>query len=215
MNNKNHNATKVAEFLLQINAVKLQPDNPFKWAAGWDSPIYCDNRKILGYPKIRNFIKNEFVKMINELDTMPSCIAGVATGGIAIGALVAESLNLPFCYVRASAKAHGLNNKIEGDLKKDQSIFVIEDLISSGKSSLDAVRALKNYGVNVIGLGAIFTYGFEHAEENFNNAKCQFKTLTDYESLLKMAVNKQYVKQSDLITLQNWRKSPSNWNPNA
>ena len=215
MNNQNDNATKVAEFLLQINAVKLQPDNPFKWAAGWDSPIYCDNRKILGYPKIRNFIKNEFVKMINELDTMPSCIAGVATGGIAIGALVAESLDLPFCYVRASAKAHGLNNKIEGDLKKDQSIFVIEDLISSGKSSLDAVRALKNYGVNVIGLGAIFTYGFEHAEENFNNAKCQFKTLTDYESLLKMAVNKQYIKQSDLITLQNWRKSPSNWNPNA
>tara|TARA_B100000900_G_C20437085_1_gene657427 strand:- start:123 stop:770 length:648 start_codon:yes stop_codon:yes gene_type:complete len=215
MNNQNHNATKVAEFLLQINAVKLQPDNPFKWAAGWDSPIYCDNRKILGHPNIRNFIKNEFIKMINELDTMPSCIAGVATGGIAIGALVAESLNLPFCYVRASAKAHGLNNKIEGDLKKDQSIFVIEDLISSGKSSLDAVRALKNYGANVIGLGAIFTYGFEHAEENFNNAKCQFKTLTNYESLLKIAVNKQYIKQSDLITLQNWRKSPSNWNPNA
>ncbi len=215
MNNQSHNAAKVAEFLLQINAVKLQPNNPFKWAAGWNSPIYCDNRKILGHPNIRNFIKDEFIKMINELDKMPSCISGVATGGIAIGALVAESLNLPFCYVRASAKAHGLNNKIEGDLKKDQSVFVIEDLISSGKSSLDAVRALKNYGVNVIGLGAIFTYGFDHAEQNFNIAKCQFKTLTNYESLLKIAVNKQYIKQSDLNTLTNWRKSPSNWNPDA
>jgi len=215
MNSQNHNAAKVAEFLLQINAVKLQPDNPFKWAAGWNSPIYCDNRKILGHPNIRNYIKDEFIDMINQLDTMPTCISGVATGGIAIGALVAESLNLPFCYVRASAKAHGLNNKIEGDLSTDQSVFVIEDLISSGKSSLDAVSALKNFGVNVIGLGAIFTYGFEHAEQNFNNAKCKFKTLTDYESLLKIAVEKQYIKQSDLSTLNQWRKSPSNWNPNA
>ena len=215
MNNFNNNAAKIAEFLLQINAVKLQPVNPFKWAAGWNSPIYCDNRKILGHPKIRNFIKDEFIKMINQLDTKPTSIAGVATGGIAIGALIAESLNLPFCYVRSSAKAHGLNNKIEGDLNTDQSVFVIEDLISSGKSSLDAVSALRNFGVNVIGLGAIFTYGFDHAEQNFNNAKCKFKTLTNYESLLKMAVNKQYIKKSDLNTLNQWRKSPSNWNPHA
>tara|TARA_Y100000385_G_scaffold228458_1_gene239629 strand:- start:2038 stop:2685 length:648 start_codon:yes stop_codon:yes gene_type:complete len=215
MNYQNQNAAKVAEFLLQINAVKLQPVNPFKWAAGWNSPIYCDNRKILGHPKIRNFIKDEFIKMINQLDTKPTSIAGVATGGIAIGALIAESLNLPFCYVRSSAKAHGLNNKIEGDLNTDQSVFVIEDLISSGKSSLDAVSALRNFGVNVIGLGAIFTYGFDHAEQNFNNAKCKFKTLTNYESLLKMAVNKQYIKKSDLNTLNQWRKSPSNWNPHA
>ena len=215
MNYQNQNAAKVAEFLLQINAVKLQPVNPFKWAAGWNSPIYCDNRKILGHPKIRNFIKDEFIKMINQLDTKPTSIAGVATGGIAIGALIAESLNLPFCYVRSSAKAHGLNNKIEGDLNTSQSVFVIEDLISSGKSSLDAVSALRNFGVNVIGLGAIFTYGFDHAEQNFNNAKCKFKTLTNYESLLKMAVNKQYIKKSDLNTLNQWRKSPSNWNPHA
>jgi orotate phosphoribosyltransferase len=144
-------AKQVAKSLLQINAIILQPNNPFKWAAGWNSPIYCDNRKILGHPKIRNFIKDEFIKMINQLDTKPTCIAGVATGGIAIGALIAESLNLPFCYVRSSAKAHGLNNKIEGDLNTDQSVFVIEDLISSGKSSLDAVSALRNFGVNHFG----------------------------------------------------------------
>ena len=157
------NTAKIAEFLLQINAVKLQPNKPFRWAAGWNSPIYCDNRKILGHPEIRNFIKSEFISMISQLDEKPDCIACVATGGIAIGALIAESMNLPFCYVRSSAKAHGLNNKIEGDLKKNEKVFVIEDLISSGKSSLEAVSALEAFGVEVIGLGAIFSYGFEHA----------------------------------------------------
>lgn len=215
MKNQSDNTAKVAEFLLEVNAVKLQPNNPFKWAAGWNSPIYCDNRKILGHPEIRTFIKNEFISMVNQLETKPTCIAGVATGGIAIGALVAESLQLPFCYVRASAKAHGLNNKIEGDLKPDQSVFVIEDLISSGKSSLDAVSALENFGVSVIGLGAIFTYGFEHAVQNFVNAKCDFKTLTNYECLLEIAIDKEYIQSSDLSTLNEWRKSPSNWKKNA
>lgn len=215
MKNQSDNTAKVAEFLLEVNAVKLQPNNPFKWAAGWNSPIYCDNRKILGHPEIRTFIKNEFVSMVNQLETKPTCIAGVATGGIAIGALVAESLQLPFCYVRASAKAHGLNNKIEGDLKPDQSVFVIEDLISSGKSSLDAVSALENFGVSVIGLGAIFTYGFEHAVQNFVNAKCDFKTLTNYECLLDIAIDKEYIQSSDLSKLNEWRKSPSNWKKDA
>ncbi len=215
MNDLNDKAAKVAEFLLQINAVKLRPNNPFKWASGWNSPIYCDNRKILGHPEIRDYIKDGLISMINQFDLMPTCISGVATGGIAIGALVAESLNLPFCYVRSSAKSHGLNNIIEGDLSTDQSVIVIEDLISSGKSSLDAVSALKNFGVKVIGLGAIFTYGFDHAEENFNKANCRFKTLTNYESLLKIAVENDYIKESDLRTLNHWRKSPSNWNPNA
>ena len=156
-----NNTVKVAEFLLKINAVKLQPDNPFIWASGWKSPIYCDNRKILGHPKIRTFIKNEFVSLIKE-SYSPTCIAGVATGGIGIGALVADELNLPFCYVRSASKSHGMKNNIEGDLTKDDKVYVIEDLISSGKSSLKAVQDLRDFGVNVLGLGAIFSYGFQN-----------------------------------------------------
>ena len=214
MNNSKNNAAKVADFLLQINAVKLQPSNPFKWASGWNSPIYCDNRKILAYPKIREFIKNEFISLIKEFDT-PTCIAGVATGGIAIGAIVAEELGLPFCYVRSESKSHGMKNNIEGDLKLEDKVFVIEDLISSGKSSIKAVRDLKEFGVEIIGLGAIFTYGFEVSENNFSEESCSFKTLSNYTVLLESALKNNYISNEELETLVKWRNSPSTWTPNA
>jgi orotate phosphoribosyltransferase len=214
MNNSKNNAAKVADFLLQINAVKLQPSNPFKWASGWNSPIYCDNRKILAYPKIREFIKNEFISLIKEFDT-PTCIAGVATGGIAIGAIVAEELGLPFCYVRSESKSHGMKNNIEGDLKLEDKVFVIEDLISSGKSSIKAVRDLKEFGVEITGLGAIFTYGFEVSENNFSEESCSFKTLSNYSVLLETALKNNYISNEELETLVKWRNSPSTWTPNA
>ena len=214
MNNSKNNAAKVADFLLNINAVKLQPSNPFKWASGWNSPIYCDNRKILAYPKIREFIKNEFISLIKEFDT-PTCIAGVATGGIAIGAIVAEKLGLPFCYVRSESKSHGMKNNIEGDLKQEDKVFVIEDLISSGKSSIKAVRDLKEFGVEITGLGAIFTYGFEVSENNFSEESCSFKTLSNYSVLLETALKNNYISNEELETLVKWRNSPSTWTPNA
>jgi orotate phosphoribosyltransferase len=214
MNNSKNNAAKVADFLLQINAVKLQPSNPFKWASGWNSPIYCDNRKILAYPKIREFIKNEFISLIKEFDT-PTCIAGVATGGIAIGAIVAEELGLPFCYVRSESKSHGMKNNIEGDLKLEDKVFVIEDLISSGKSSIKAVKDLKEFGVEITGLGAIFTYGFEVSENNFSEESCSFKTLSNYSVLLETALKNNYISNEELETLVKWRNSPSTWTPNA
>ena len=214
MNSSKNNAAKVADFLLQINAVKLQPSNPFKWASGWNSPIYCDNRKILAYPKIREFIKNEFISLIKEFDT-PTCIAGVATGGIAIGAIVAEELGLPFCYVRSESKSHGMKNNIEGDLKQEDKVFVIEDLISSGKSSIKAVRDLKEFGVEISGLGAIFTYGFEVSENNFSEESCSFKTLSNYSALLETALKNNYISNEELETLVKWRNSPSTWTPNA
>ena len=204
-------SAKVAEFLLKINAVKLQPDNPFTWAAGWKSPIYCDNRKILGHPEARNFIRDAFVEMINNSTIQPDVIAGVATGGIAIGALVAQELNLPFCYVRSSAKAHGLNNTIEGDLKKEESVFVIEDLISSGMSSLKAVEDLRKNGNEVISLGAIFTYGFDNALQNFKSANCTFTTLTDYNQLIDIALSKKYISDNDISDLKKWRENPAQW----
>ena len=204
-------SAKVAEFLLKINAVKLQPDNPFTWAAGWKSPIYCDNRKILGHPEVRNFIRDAFVEMINNSNSKPDVIAGVATGGIAIGALVAQELNLPFCYVRSSAKAHGLNNTIEGDLKKEESVFVIEDLISSGMSSLKAVEDLRKNGNEVISLGAIFTYGFDNALQNFKSANCTFYTLTDYNQLIDIALSKNYISSKDITDLKKWRENPAQW----
>jgi orotate phosphoribosyltransferase len=214
MNSSKNNAAKVADFLLQINAVKLQPSNPFKWASGWNSPIYCDNRKILAYPKIREFIKNEFISLINDFDK-PTCIAGVATGGIAIGAIVAEELGLPFCYVRSESKSHGMKNNIEGDLKLEDKVFVIEDLISSGKSSIKAIKDLKEFGVEICGLGAIFTYGFEVSENNFYKESCSFKTLSNYSILLETALKNNYISNEELETLIKWRNSPSTWNPNA
>jgi orotate phosphoribosyltransferase len=205
------NGLKVAEFLLKIKAVKLQPQNPFTWASGWKSPIYCDNRKTLSYPEIRTFLRQRFVELILEAYGKPDVIAGVATGGIALGALVAEELGVPFVYVRSETKAHGLNNQIEGELHSGQNVVVLEDLVSSGKSSLVAVDALRDAGANIKGMVAIFTYGFEAAQTNFKNKKCKLETLTDYKTLLKQALNQQYVTDEQIETLQEWRQSPSTW----
>ena len=204
-------AYKVAEFLLQIKAVKLQPENPFTWASGIKSPIYCDNRKTLSYPQIRTFIRQTFVDTINEHFAKPDVIAGVATGGIAIGALIAQEMGLPFVYVRSEAKKHGLTNMIEGDVESGQNVVVIEDLISTGGSSLKAVEALREKGCNVKGMAAIFTYGFDEAEQNFKKAKCNLKTLTDYTTLIDTALTKEYITEKDLKSLKQWRLNPSGW----
>lgn len=202
---------KVAEFLLQIKAVRLEPVKTFTWASGWNSPIYCDNRKTLSYPHIRTYLRQQFVDLIEDQYGKPDVIAGVATGGIAIGALVAQELGVPFVYVRSSAKAHGLGNQIEGVLEEGQSVVVVEDLISSGKSSLTAVDALREVGANVKGLVAIFTYGFEDAVKNFADKKCQFETLSDFEFLLDQAIRSNYISEHDIHTLEEWRLSPSTW----
>lgn len=204
-------AEKTAELLLQINAIKLNPKNPFTWASGWNSPIYCDNRLILSFPAIRNFIRKEFSKHIEKEFGKPDVIAGVATGAIGIGILVAEELGLPFVYVRPEPKKHGRQNQIEGFLQRGQNVVVVEDLISTGNSSLLAVEALKEAGANIKGMAAIFTYGFEVAEENFKNAKIELKTLSNYETLLHLAVAKNYISENELKTLQEWRESPSTW----
>ncbi len=204
-------ALKIAEFLLQIKAIKLQPETPFTWASGWKSPIYCDNRKTLSYPSIRTFIRQQFVSLINEKYGMPDAIAGVATGGIAIGALVAQEMGLPFVYVRSEAKKHGLTNMIEGVIEKDQKVVVIEDLISTAGSSLKAVEALREHGCNVKGMVAIFTYGFDTATETLKNANCSTNTLCDYETLIKVAVKHNYITENDLESLKKWRESPSTW----
>jgi orotate phosphoribosyltransferase len=208
----NERALKVAEFLLQIKAIKLQPANPFTWASGWKSPIYCDNRKTLSYPTIRTFIRQSYADVILDKFGKPDVIAGVATGGIAQGALVAQELGLPFVYVRTSPKAHGLGNQIEGDFEAGQKVVVIEDLISTGGSSLQAVHALRAAGCEVKGLVAIFSYGFDVATENFTNAKCPFETLTNYDYLMSQAVKHDYITESDVESLQAWRQDPANWN---
>jgi len=206
-------ATKVAESLLQIKAIKLNPTNPFQWASGWNSPIYCDNRKSLSYPPVRTFIRQQFVDAINEHFPNVEVIAGVATGGIAHGALVAEAMGLPFAYIRSSSKGHGMQNLIEGDINKDQKVVVIEDLISTGGSSLKAVEALRENEFNVLGMVAIFTYGFELARKNFEKSDCKLITLSNYESMLNMAVEANYVSESDVESLTEWRKNPSKWSP--
>ena len=204
-------ALKTAEYLLQIKAIKLNKTNPFTWASGWKSPIYCDNRKTLSYPKIRTYIRQEFVNIINNEYGNVNVIAGVATGGIAIGALVAHDLGLPFVYVRTSKKAHGLENKIEGVVESGQSVVVIEDLISTGTSSLNAVEALRNAACTVKGMLAIFSYGFKTAEDNFKNAKCNLTVLSNYEVLIKQALDSEYIKKSDVASLNKWRQDPANW----
>ena len=207
-------ALKIAESLLQIKAIKLNPTNPFQWASGWNSPIYCDNRKTLSYPPVRTYIRQQFVDAINERYPNVEIIAGVATGGIALGALVAEAMGLPFAYVRSASKGHGMQNMIEGDIFADQKVVVIEDLISTGGSSLKAVRALREHGCNILGMVAIFTYGFDVAEKNFEESKCDLVTLSDYDSMLKAAVSANYVSETDTDSLSEWRKSPSTWTPN-
>ena len=204
----------LAEKLLKISAIKLQPENPFIWASGWNSPIYTDNRKTLSYPDIRSFIKVELVRLIMENFPEAEAIAGVATGAIAQGALVADTLGLPYVYVRSTPKDHGLENLIEGNLKPGQKVVVIEDLISTGGSSLKAVQAIRNAGCEVVGMAAIFTYGFPVAEEAFDKANVKLRTLSNYNSMLEAALATGYIKDEDVETLKEWRKDPATWYPN-
>lgn len=201
----------IASLLLDIQAVKLNPENPFTWASGWKSPIYCDNRKTLSYPDVRKTIKEDFARVVKEKYPEAEVIAGVATGAIAHGLLVAEALNLPFIYVRASAKKHGLGNKVEGAWKKGQKVVVIEDLVSTGGSSLSAVEALKGEELEVLGMLAIFTYGFPIADENFKKAEVELTTLSNYHKLLELAEEAKYISSDQKATLQEWRKDPSGW----
>ncbi|WP_224489818.1 orotate phosphoribosyltransferase [Robertkochia flava] len=204
-------ARKTAELLLQIKAIKLNPKNPFTWASGWKSPIYCDNRIVLSYPPIRNYFREQMARQIEELYGTPDAIAGVATGAIGIGMLVAEYLNLPFVYVRPEPKKHGRGNQIEGNLDSGKNVVVVEDLISTGKSSLNAVKALKEAGVNVKGMIAIFTYGFEVADSNFRDQEITLHTLSNYQHLLDQAVATNYISEKELHTLQDWRTAPDTW----
>jgi orotate phosphoribosyltransferase len=206
-----HLEQKVAQSLLQIKAIKLQPANPFTWASGWKSPIYCDNRKTLSYPEVRDFIKERFAQVVTEKFSKPDYIAGVATGAIAIGALVADTLNLPFVYVRPKPKEHGLGNQIEGEISERKKVVVIEDLISTGKSSLNAIEALRNQNIEVLGMVAIFTYGFKIAEDNFKNANISLSTLSNYNQLIQSALETGYIKKSDIETLNQWRDNPEVW----
>ncbi|MDO4727858.1 MAG: orotate phosphoribosyltransferase [Bacteroidota bacterium] len=204
-------AEKTAELLLQINAIKLNSQTPFVWASGWKSPIYCDNRIILSFPEVRNYICDEFIKNINKNFNKPDVIAGVATGAIGIAMLVADRLGLPFVYVRPEPKKHGRKNQIEGLLNSGNKVLVVEDLISTGKSSLQAVDALRNSDVEVIGMTAIFSYGFEVAEKNFTQNKVQLYTLSNYENLLQTAMQKEVIKSTDLELLNQWRTNPEEW----
>jgi orotate phosphoribosyltransferase len=207
-------ALNIAEFLLQIKAIKLQPDAPFTWASGWKSPIYCDNRVTLSYPKVRTYIRQEFVEAILNEFGKPDVIAGVATGGIAQGALIAQEMGLPFVYVRSEAKKHGMTNMIEGIVEKGQSVVIIEDLVSTGGSSLKAVEALRGVGCEVKGMAAIFTYGFKVAKDNFKKAKCKLITLSNYEILIKQALQSRYITDKDLQSLKKWSENPAEWNNN-
>ena len=207
-------AKKTAELLLQINAIKLQPQEPFVWASGWKSPIYCDNRITLSFPPIRTYLREQFAKHIENEYGKPDVIAGVATGAIGIGILVAEYLSVPFVYVRPEAKKHGRQNQIEGFIQKGQNVVVVEDLISTGKSSLNAVKALEAAEVNVKGMVAIFSYNFDIAKENFEKAEVNLHTLSNYENLLEQALDTNYITSGELETLENWRKDPANWNAN-
>jgi len=203
--------TILAEKLLKISAIKLQPDVPFTWASGWNSPIYTDNRKTLSYPDVRNFIKVELTRLIMENYGNVEVIAGVATGAIAQGALVADTLGIPYVYVRSTPKDHGLENLIEGNLKPGQKVVVVEDLISTGGSSLKAVEAIRAAGCEVIGMVAIFTYGFPIAEEHFKKADVKLITLSNYNAMLEAALETGYICEKDLATLKQWRKDPANW----
>lgn len=205
-------AKKTAELLLQIKAIKLQPNEPFTWASGWKSPIYCDNRTTLSFPQIRNYIRENLANLIEREFGKPDVIAGVATGAIAIGVLVAQYLNIPFVYVRPEPKSHGRKNQIEGFLEKNKNVVVVEDLISTGKSSLNAVNALKEAGANVKGMVAIFSYGFKIAEKNFKKAKVKLVTLSDYEHLLEQTFETNFISEKELETLVEWRANPSEWN---
>lgn len=202
----------VAESLLQIKAIKLQPKNPFTWASGWKSPIYCDNRITLSHPSIRTYLRQQLVECIQEEFGSVEMVSGVATGGIPQGVLVAQDLGLPFTYVRPSAKEHGRQNQVEGEVVSGQRVVVIEDLISTGKSSIKAIQALKEAECNVVGLVSVFTYGFDVAKENFEEIKCPTFSLCDYDALIQVALKNNYILEEDMEMLKNWRLDPSNWN---
>ena len=202
---------KTAEYLLQIKAIKLQPSNPFTWASGWKSPIYCDNRKTLSFPEVRSYIRDSFSSLIKSLYPQADMIAGVATGAIAHGALVADKLGMPFIYVRSGAKEHGLGNQIEGYYEKGQKVVVIEDLISTGGSSLNAVTALREAGCEVLGMVAIFTYEFKKASDAFVSGDCKLNTLSNYSMLVETAVKSGYIGEKEVETLKKWRVDPGNW----
>ena len=203
----------LAEKLLKISAIKLQPDMPFTWASGWNSPIYTDNRKTLSYPDIRTFIKTELCRLIMENFPEIDAVAGVATGAIAQGALVADAMGLPYVYVRSAPKDHGLENLIEGNLNPGQKVIVIEDLISTGKSSLKAAEAIRMSGAEVVGMVAMFTYGFPVAEKAFKEAGIKLMTLSNYEAMLETALETGFIGSEDIKTLQRWRDDPANWTP--
>jgi orotate phosphoribosyltransferase len=207
----NSTATRIAEALLQINAIKLNPANPFTWASGWLSPIYCDNRRVLSHPAARDAVRDAFVALIRTKYPSAEVVAGVATGAIAHGVLVAEALGLPFIYVRSAPKGHGLENLIEGEYAAGQRVVVIEDLISTGGSSLAAVRALRDAGLDVLGMAAIFTYGFDTAVRNFSDAGVVLDTLSDYPTLIALAERQGYVKPGEVATLRRWREDPANF----
>ena len=209
---KDDTASNIADFLLQIKAIKLQPDEPFTWASGWKSPIYCDNRVALSNPRIRTYIRQELVKAIERNYGRPDAIAAVATGTIAQGALVSESMGLPFIYVRPEPKQHGAKNQIEGDISQIHSVVVVEDLISTGKSSLNAVAALRNSGIIVKGMVSIFNYGFDVAKESFKNAQCPLYSLSNYDAMIIKALQSKYINESQLESLKDWREHPDSWN---
>ncbi|QMU28515.1 orotate phosphoribosyltransferase [Adhaeribacter radiodurans] len=208
---KSETALKVASFLLETEAVKLRPDNPFTWSSGWNSPIYCDNRVTLSYPVIRTYIKKRLAELITEQFPQVEVIAGVATAGIAQGALVADVLDLPYIYVRPEPKGHGMGNQIEGKLREGQQVVLVEDLISTGGSSLKAAKAVQAAGAEVVGMVAIFTYGFEVATKNFTEADIPFYTLSNYQNLLGIALEQGYINATALQTLSDWRKNPATW----
>ena len=208
-----NSAKKTAEYLLQINAIKLQPSNPFTWASGWKSPIYCDNRKTLSFPEVRSYLRDSFAALVKELYPRAEMIAGVATGAIAHGALAADKLGLPFIYVRSGVKEHGLGNQIEGYFEPGQKVVVIEDLISTGGSSLSAVKALREAGCIVLGMVAIFTYEFKKASDAFSTENCALNTLSNYTVLVETAVKTGYIGQTEVETLKKWRVDPANWGP--
>ena len=211
INNKD-TAFRIAEELLKIKAVKLRPQNPFTWASGWKSPIYCDNRITLSFPAVRTYIRQEFCSAILANFGKPDVIAGVATGGVPQGVLVAQELGIPFIYIRSASKEHGMGNLIEGLYEAGQKIVVVEDLISTGGSCLLAVEALRNEGANIKGMAAIFTYGFQVSKERFEAANLDVYTLSNYENLLEKAVDKQYVSENELETLSAWNANPAEWN---
>ena len=211
MSRKDSVEVKIAEILLKINAIKLNPKEPFKWASGWNSPIYCDNRTILSFPDVRNEVKEELSRLLIDKFGKPDVIAGVATGAIGIGMLVADFLDLPFIYVRPEAKKHGRKNQIEGKINSSQKVVVIEDLISTGNSSINAVKALREQKIEVAGMVAIFTYGFDISFENFKNEKLKLETLSNYKTLVDCALKNNYINSSELEELKSWNKNPSKW----